>query len=57
MAHVAEQGLLEEEIDQARHLQLNSFPSLALLKGDQLIPIAIDYQNHLSMLEDIKKVL
>ncbi|BFM50154.1 DsbA family protein [Marinomonas sp. THO17] len=57
MAHVAQQALLEEEIAQARHLQLNSFPSLALIKGDRLVPIAIDYQDPLSMLESIKKAL
>ncbi len=57
MMHIEKEGLLEEEIEQARHLNLNSFPSLALLKGDQLISIRLDYQNHLSMLESIKKAL
>ncbi|WP_394180653.1 DsbA family protein [Marinomonas posidonica] len=57
MIHVEKEALLEEEIEQARHLHLNSFPSLALLKGDQLISIPLDYQNHLSMLESIKKAL
>ena len=57
MAHVKSEGLLEEEIEQARHLGLNSFPSLALLIGDKLIPIPLDYKDHSSMLNTIKKAL
>ncbi|AEF56535.1 DsbA family protein [Marinomonas posidonica] len=57
MMHVEKERLLEAEIEQARHLNLNSFPSLALLKGDQLISIPLDYQDHLSMLAQIKKAL
>lgn len=57
MSHVKNEKLLEEEIEQARHLGLNSFPSLALLIGDRLIPVPLDYKNHASMLETIKKAL
>ncbi|MFT2098436.1 DsbA family protein [Marinomonas sp. 2405UD66-6] len=57
MSHVKNEKLLEEEIEQARHLGLNSFPSLALLIGDRLMPIPLDYKNHTSMLETIKKAL
>ncbi|NVK73507.1 DsbA family protein [Marinomonas sp. CT5] len=57
MQHVKNQGLLEEEVEQARHLGLNSFPSLALLIGDKLTPIPLDYKDHSSMLRAIKKAL
>lgn len=57
MQHIKNERLLEEEIDQARHLGLNSFPSLALLIGDKLTPITLDYKDHTSMLESIKKAL
>lgn len=57
MSHVKNKKLLEDEIEQARHLGLNSFPSLALLIGDRLTPIQLDYKNHTSMLEAIKKAL
>ena len=57
MQHVQQERLLEEEVEQTRQLGLNSFPSLALLIGNRLIPIAIDYQDHSSMLNAIKKAL
>lgn len=57
MQHVKENALLENEIQQARHLGLNSFPSLALLIADQLVTIPLDYKDHSSMLEAIKKAL
>lgn len=57
MEHVKTKGLLEHEIEQARHLNLNSFPSLALIIGDHLIPIPLDYQDANTMLAAIKKAL
>lgn len=57
MKHVKAEQLLEQEISQARQLGLNSFPSLALLIGDRLIDIPLDYQNHETMLERIKHAL
>jgi len=57
MNHIKSEGLLEKEIDQARQLGLNSFPSLAVLKGDQLTSIPLDYQDPLTMLTAIKKAL
>jgi len=57
MRHVKDQSLLEEEIKQARHLGLNSFPSLALLIGDQLVSISLDYKDPYTMLNTIKKAL
>ena len=57
MQHVKNERLLEAEIEQARHLGLNSFPSLALIIGDRLTHIPLDYKDHTSMLETIKKAL
>ncbi len=57
MEHIKAEGLLEKEISQASHLGLNSFPSLAILKGDQLTFIPLDYQDHQTMLTVIKKTL
>ncbi|MBJ7536404.1 DsbA family protein [Marinomonas transparens] len=57
MQHVKDEQLLEKEINQARHLGLNSFPSLTLLLGDHLTPIPLDYKDHTNMLENIKKTL
>ncbi|MEO9654174.1 DsbA family protein [Marinomonas sp.] len=57
MAHVKEHNLLEQEIHQARQLGLNSFPSLALVIGDKLTYIQLDYKDHTTMLASIKKAL
>lgn len=57
MTHIKNAGLLEQEINQARHLGLHSFPSLALLQGDCLTHIPIDYQHPEVMLNSIKKAL
>jgi len=57
MQHVKNEHLLEEEIEQARHLGLHSFPSLALIIGDKLTPIPLDYKDHTNMLNAIKKTL
>lgn len=57
MQHVKDQQLIEQEIQQARQLGLNSFPSLALLIGDKLIAIPLDYQDPSTMLTAIKKAL
>ncbi|MFT2110535.1 DsbA family protein [Marinomonas sp. 2405UD68-3] len=57
MQHTKEQGLLEKEVNSARSLGLNSFPSLAVLKGDKLVHIPLDYEDITSMLNDIKAVI
>ncbi|SBS30957.1 DSBA-like thioredoxin domain protein [Marinomonas aquimarina] len=57
MHYVQEQALLEREIENARHIGLNSFPSLALLIGEQLLPIPINYQDHRPMLALIEQRL
>ncbi|ADZ93381.1 DsbA family protein [Marinomonas mediterranea] len=57
MALVKEEQTLEHEITQARHLGLNSFPSLAVIVGDHLTEIPIDYENHETMRQAIKAAL
>ncbi|MCB5162517.1 DsbA family protein [Marinomonas algarum] len=57
MQHVKDKQLIEQEIQQARQLGLNSFPSLAVLVGDKLTPIPLDYHETTSMLHAIKKAL
>lgn len=57
MQYTKQQGLLEREIDNARQLGLSSFPSLALLIGEQLIAIPLDYQDYQPMLALIEKHL
>ncbi|MDB4836879.1 DsbA family protein [Marinomonas sp.] len=57
MLHVKDTSLLEEEIQQARRLGLNSFPSLALLIADTLIALPLDYKDPTTMFEAIKKAL
>ena len=54
MAYTKEQALLEREVDNARHLALNSFPSLALLIGEELTHIPINYHDHKPMLKVIE---
>ena len=48
---------LEREIRGARQLGLNSFPSLALMKNEQVIHIALDYHDANVMAERIQQVL
>ncbi|WP_191601673.1 DsbA family protein [Marinomonas algicola] len=57
MQHTKDQGLLEKEISSARSLGLNSFPSLAVLKGDKLTHIQIDYKDPMTMLNNIKAAI
>ncbi len=57
MQHTKDQGLLEKEINSARNLELNSFPSLAVLKGDKLVHIPLDYTDINSMLNNIKAAI
>lgn len=57
MDYIKQHGLVEEEIENARHLELNSFPSLALLIGEKLINIPINYQDHKPMQAQIEHYL
>lgn len=53
MEHCKKTEELEQEIQIARQLGLNSFPSIALVRANKLIPITLDYLNADKMLEDI----
>lgn len=57
MDQVKQSQKLEKEIHQARQLGLNSFPSIALLKQNQLSHIPIHYNNYIPMYEHIIKSL
>lgn len=57
MRYIKREALLEKEVQQARQLGLNSFPSLAMIKNDALHPIALDYKNANTMFEQIKDLL
>ena len=57
MNYVQQQALLEKEVESARNIGLNSFPSLALLTGDELLHIPINYQDHNPMLALIEQRL
>jgi len=53
MAHCKETEVLEQEVQIARQLGLNSFPSIALVIANKLIPIPLDYLNPDKMLANI----
>ena len=48
---------LQREIQQARSMNVYSYPSLRLMDNDAVFPIAVDYLNHQSMLEEINNIL
>ena len=53
MAHCQKEEILEQEVQIARQLGLHSFPSLALMRANKLIPIQIDYLDADKMLAQI----
>lgn len=57
MHYIQHEGLLEKEIESARHIGLNSFPSLALIIGEELIHIPINYREYKPMLALIEQRL
>lgn len=57
MAQVKDEKLAEQEINQARQLGLNSFPSLALLSANRIVPIPLDYQDAQKMAASIKQAI
>ena len=57
MEHCKKAEELEQEVQIARQLGLNSFPSLALVMANKLIQIPLDYQNPNKMLADILQEL
>lgn len=44
---------LQQEIQQARNMGVNSYPSLRLMHDNAVVPISIDYRNHQAMLDEI----
>ena len=57
MKEIKSSGRLEQEISEARQLGLNSFPSFAVVSGDRIIHINIDYQNPQAMAAEIKHAI
>jgi len=51
------QAILLEEINLARELYAESFPSLILKLNEAIFPIKINYQNYNSMLDEIQKLI
>lgn len=45
---------LQQQIQQARSMDVHSYPSLRLVNNNAVFPIAIDYLNHQTMLDAIK---
>ena len=48
---------LQHEIQLARAMEVYSYPSLRLLHNDTVFPIAVDYRNHRTMLDEINDQL
>lgn len=47
---------LQQQIQQARSMDVHSYPSLRLVNNNAVFPIAIDYLNHQTMLNAIKTI-
>ncbi len=48
---------LQQEIQQARNMGVNSYPSLRLMHDNAVVPISIDYRNHQTMLDEITLIV
>mgnify|MGYP003672874777 CR=1 FL=1 len=48
---------LQHEIQQARSMGVNSFPSLRLLHNGVQFSITVDYLNHLTMIDEITNII
>ena len=48
---------LQQEIQQARNMGVNSYPSLRLMRDNAVVPISIDYRNHQTMLDEITLIV
>ena len=57
MEEIKSSKRLEKEIHFARQLGLNSFPSLAVVSGDKIASINLDYQNPQIMAAEITQVI
>ncbi|ALQ52567.1 disulfide bond formation protein DsbA [Nitrosomonas ureae] len=47
---------LQQQIQQARNMDVYSYPSLRLVHNHAVFPIAIDYLNHCAMLDEISAI-
>ncbi|MBA3756267.1 MAG: DsbA family protein, partial [Nitrosomonas sp.] len=47
---------LQHQMQQARSMDVYSYPSLRLAHNDTVFPIAIDYLDHRTMLNEIKSI-
>ncbi|CAH1204143.1 conserved hypothetical protein [Candidatus Nitrotoga sp. BS] len=50
-------NLLQHEIRQSRQLGVSSYPSLRLVHNNSNYPIPIDYMNHQTMRDEIKRII
>ncbi len=48
---------LQQEIQQARNMSVNSYPSLRLMHDNAVMPISIDYRNHQTMIDEINHIV
>lgn len=48
---------LQREIQQARSMNVYSYPSLRLMHNDAVFPVAVDYLNHQTMLDEINSII
>ncbi len=48
---------LQSEIRMARSMGVSSYPSLRLLQGETWFPVAVDYLNHRTMINEITEIL
>lgn len=48
---------LQQQIQQARSMDVHSYPSLRLVNNHTVFPIAIDYLNHQTMLDEVNSRL
>lgn len=48
---------LQQQIQQARSMDVHSYPSLRLVNNNTVFPIAIDYLNHQTMLDEVNSRL
>ncbi len=48
---------LQREIQQARSMDVYSYPSLRLIRNNVVFPIAVDYRDHRAMLAEINRIL
>lgn len=55
MEQVKISARLEQEVQQARQMGLNSFPSFALVANNQILHIDLDYQNPKKMVAQIQQ--